>query len=47
MLMEQLSCMYFNSRLKSAPKGIIIVCFHLNNIIPNMQKKFKPLQKKF
>ncbi len=26
--LEQLYCMYYNTRPKSAPKGVTIVCFH-------------------
>jgi hypothetical protein len=30
MLLEQLYYMYYNTRPKSAPKGVTIVCFHPN-----------------
>ncbi len=29
MLLEQLYCMYYNTKPKSAPKRVTIICFHL------------------
>jgi hypothetical protein len=28
MLFEQLYCVYYNTRPKSVPKGVIVMCFH-------------------
>ncbi len=36
MFFEQLYCMYYNTRSKNAPKGVIIVCFDPKLNITNL-----------
>jgi hypothetical protein len=38
MLLEQLYFMYYNTRPKSAPKGVIVVRFHLDIKSVNINK---------
>jgi hypothetical protein len=44
MLLEQLYYMYYNTKPKSAPKGVIVVCFHPKYDILFMEHTFLKLE---
>jgi hypothetical protein len=39
-LVEQLYCIYYNIKSKSAPKGVTIVCFHPNILLETYYIRF-------